>query len=160
MLHKKPRAPIVLCVSSKLEGFRRTTEERLRRRFRLSIIRLHFPWSSTLLLLLHVALLLMSSFPAQDTLRLRQIMASQQAFTSQQFTAAAGGSNDSTEPPHPNCTSTPAFSTLRVLCSKCARPWQSTRYKTCDRCRQPATRRTTPSYKVLGVDRNLICYHF
>jgi hypothetical protein len=28
----------------------------------------------------------------------------------------------------------------RVLCSKCARPWQSTLYKTCDRCREMMSR--------------------
>jgi hypothetical protein len=33
------------------------------------------------------------------------------------------------------------FTTDRVVCSNCAQPWQSSQYKTCDRCRERAAQR-------------------
>lgn len=46
--------------------------------------------------------------------------------------------------------------TQRVLCSKCARPWPSTEYKTCDECRRKAAlRRRIPSRQPASANPQL-----
>jgi hypothetical protein len=72
--------------------------------------------------------------------------ASLRALASRQYMVATGEINRSTA--LPPTAPPPAFSTLRVSCSQCVRPWQSTRYETCDRCRGRAIGRRTISRKV------------
>lgn len=79
--------------------------------------------------------------------------AAQTRLRAREQNAALRRSNLSTgPPPSPASPIAPVFNTQRVFCSACARPWQSTRYRTCDRCRQARTRRETVSYKVRRAD--------
>jgi predicted amidophosphoribosyltransferase len=103
------------------------------------------PWRST-------------QFRSCDNCRRR---ASQRAVRARQLSVTVGKRNILTGPPPPlTSPSVPAFSTLHFSCSTCARPCRSSYHRTCNRCRQAATRRTVASYQVLGVVRPSYLLHF
>lgn len=59
-------------------------------------------------------------------------------------------------PPASPCMASSLPAAQRVLCSNCARPWSSAEYKTCDDCRNKATRRRQlRSCQPAAVDRLL-----
>lgn len=48
-------------------------------------------------------------------------------------------------PAHPPRLTASPQSGRRILCSHCARPWSSTRYKTCDSCREKNSKLAAPT---------------
>lgn len=73
-----------------------------------------------------------------------------------QLAAAVGRSSLLTSPSQFSGSPTvPVFSTLVFMCSTCARPCQSSYDTICNRCRQVAIPRTTPSSQVPDVDLSL-----